>query len=168
MKSSSEIIEQRLAAVASARESWREGPWTTEPDRELWVDETTGLRCLVQRYEHGALCGYVGLPTNHPWYENHDALHSVQVHGGLTYAEDPKGVVCDPSNETEELWWIGFDCAHSPDLCPGRISPDAITKLYGRLLTFDAGSNSDKTYRTFQQVKKWTTALAQQAGAVMP
>lgn len=37
----------------------------------------------------------------------------VQVHGGLTYAENEP-----PRGEASALWWLGFDCAHAGDLSP--------------------------------------------------
>ena len=46
-----------------------EGPWKDEPDYQHWVDEKTGLDCLIVRQPSGGhLCGYVGIPKNHPLY----------------------------------------------------------------------------------------------------
>lgn len=48
--------------------SWGPGPWHDEPDKIQWVDEETGLDCLIVRNHGGALCGYVGVPDGHPAY----------------------------------------------------------------------------------------------------
>lgn len=49
-------------------------------------------------------CGYVGIPTNHPFFEkNYDEI-DISVHGGLTFSDYMDGI-----------WFIGFDCAHVGD-----------------------------------------------------
>jgi hypothetical protein len=45
-----------------------EGIWQEEPDYQHWIDEETGLDCLIVRNSGGALCGYVGIPQSHPFY----------------------------------------------------------------------------------------------------
>ena len=79
------------------------GEWQDEPDKVQWVDEATGLPCLIVRGPVGALCGYVGVHASHPWfavsysscsnkipceesYCDHVPSNYVQVHGGLTYS----------------------------------------------------------------------------------
>lgn len=47
---------------------WGPGPWNDEPDKRQWQDEATGLPCLIVRGPVGALCGYVGVPPDHPAY----------------------------------------------------------------------------------------------------
>ena len=29
-------------------EDWGEGPWNNEPDHAVWVDEATGLDCMIR------------------------------------------------------------------------------------------------------------------------
>jgi hypothetical protein len=49
-------------------------PWEGEPDSKRW--HTQGFACRIQRVpELLHLCGYVALPTGHPWH-------------GLTYSDD--------------------------------------------------------------------------------
>ncbi|WP_178914064.1 hypothetical protein [Furfurilactobacillus rossiae] len=60
--------------------------------------------------ELGHLCGYVELPSKHPYYGSDYEDIPVDVHGGLTYAM-----------QNEEYWEIGFDCAHLGDIIPGLI-----------------------------------------------
>ena len=48
------------------------------------------------------------------------AVRGISVHGGLTYADKCSGSIChDPDDgEPDDVWWFGFDCAHSGDVCP--------------------------------------------------
>ena len=55
--------------------------------------------------------GYVGLPKWHPWFNIHYNDIYVDVHGGLTFSEFNK----DYPVENDNLWWLGFDCAHCND-----------------------------------------------------
>ncbi len=49
------------------RTEWQRGQWDSEPDKKQWLDEATGLPCLIVRQrEAGHLCGYVGVPKSHP------------------------------------------------------------------------------------------------------
>jgi len=111
------------------------GPWDDEPDKIQWIDDATGLDCLIVRNPMGALCGYVGVPPEHPLYEvGYDAAYqlaaergvSLQVHGGLTFADrcepgEPIEGICHLGEHgaTENPWWLGFDMAHAGDLSPG-------------------------------------------------
>lgn len=157
------------------KSGWGPGPWNDEPDKRQWQDEATGLPCLIVRSPVGALCGYVGVPPDHPAYglsydgtpdkehrvyhkalrekmrgpllaqdgsdEKHEAVRDaimetperpeivsgpgeciteIDVHGGLTYAAGCSGHICHvpAEGEPDNVWWFGFDCAHSGDLCP--------------------------------------------------
>lgn len=116
------------------KSSWEvRGEWDNEPDKVQWQDEATGLPCLIVRGGGGALCGYVGVAEGHPAYGKEYDDVDVAVHGGLTFADK-----CQPSNdesrfvchvpeagEPDHVWWLGFDCAHSGDVCPARL------KLHG-------------------------------------
>lgn len=100
-----------------------DGPWQTEPDRVEW--RYLGLPCLIVRNEMGALCGYVGVPPEHPWHgkDYNDIDGAVDVHGGLTYANKCNdAAICHvpKDGEPDDVWWLGFDCAHSGDGVPGR------------------------------------------------
>lgn len=65
---------------------WTRGPWDKEPDKIQWQDDATGLPCLIVRGPSGALCGYVGVATDHPWHGGSYDSCDVDVHGGLTFA----------------------------------------------------------------------------------
>jgi hypothetical protein len=66
-------------------------------------------RCVVVGQSMGHRCGYIGIPKGHSVYgKDYDEI-DIDVHGGLTYAGDDNYPV------ESDLWWIGFDCAHSGD-----------------------------------------------------
>lgn len=53
---------------------------------------------------YGAVNGYVRIPEDHPWHGlGYDDI-DVEVHGGLTYANEG---------------WVGFDTLHAGDYWPG-------------------------------------------------
>jgi hypothetical protein len=59
---------------------------------------------------HGYANGYIGVPPEHPWY-NQDYNHiDADVHGGLTYS-----CYVLPNNSGEGYWWLGFDTIHYGD-----------------------------------------------------
>lgn len=147
--------------------SWGEGPWITEPDKAQWIDEATGLPCLLVRsIGSGALCGYVGVDETHPWYQkDYQDIPSLDaVHGSLTYAAlcAPEGgeqhAIChvaDP-REPEPLWWFGFDCSHLGDLTPASDARDRARGWASIPPPYD-GSYKDVAY-----VKEQCAELAQQ------
>lgn len=122
------------------RSRWAPGPWDREPDKIQWKDAETGLPCLIVRNTLGNLCGYVGVDSSHPWHGidygqcfkrcdetwcGHRPDSMIEVHGGLTYADacqtkDRERGICHipEAGEPDDVWWFGFDCAHSGDLMP--------------------------------------------------
>lgn len=104
------------------RSGWSDGPWTSEPDRLEWRHHE--FPCLIVRsHTTGALCGYVGVDHQHPLYDlSYDNI-SVTVHGGVTYAARcaADSPICHTpkSGESDEIYWIGFDCGHAFDIQPG-------------------------------------------------
>ncbi len=137
------------------KNAWGPGPWSSEPDKEQWTDAVTGYACLLTRGPLGALCGYVGVPDDHPWYDvDYDDIEPYpDVHGGLTYSSLGQGAICHvpEPGEPESLFWLGFDCAHAGDLTPAF-----------RYYSFDEHT----TYRTTGYVKAQCALLAGQAAAV--
>lgn len=130
-----------------------DGPWQEEPDKKQWQDKATGLPCLIVRGPVGALCGYVGVPQEHPDHENDYDNVEVDVHGGLTFAGfcapgEPEEGICHKiePGDAEKIFWFGFDCAHWQDLTPGQAS------YVGK----------SATYRTFSWVEAEVTRLAKQ------
>lgn len=127
------------------------GPWLGEADKVAWVDEASGLECIMMReHPEGFLRGFVGVPSTHPLFGwDHDAVPAslgIEVHGGLTYS-----CICDDGpNPKRRLikelrrichvvvgevplqhatdhraaggqWWFGFDCNHVYDVVPGEL-----------------------------------------------
>lgn len=101
------------------RAGWARGPWSCESDRLQWRTEA-GLTGLVVRNDLGALCGYVAVPSGHPLHGKDYGDVAVEVHGGLTYSGECSGHIChEPGpGESDDVWWLGFDCAHAGDLYP--------------------------------------------------
>lgn len=100
------------------------GEWVEEPD---FVEfEHLGFLCIVIRvfnkepfikketYFGGHLCAYVRIPENHPWYKKGYDEIEVDIHGGLSFSSLWK----DEKTPVANGYYIGFDCAHSMDICP--------------------------------------------------
>ncbi len=111
------------------KSKWHTGEWQNEPDKAQWRDEETGLPCLIVRGPHGAWCGYVGVSKGHPCYGlDYDKAHEatpLDIHGGLTFASgcshgDETKAICHvvDAGEDDQVWWLGFDCAHCGDFAP--------------------------------------------------
>lgn len=85
------------------RESWGEGPWLTEPDLIEWRSSEAPYPLIIRRGGTGALCGYVGIPPEHPF------------HGRSPFPGTNHAGPCDdfraPTGEPPTCWWFGFDCA---------------------------------------------------------
>lgn len=80
-----------------------EGPWSHEGDKIAWIDEETGLGCIMLRQKNGTISGYVGVPMQHPFFGfEADAVPaeiSNIVHGGLTY-----GKACEVNRFDRVAW----------------------------------------------------------------
>lgn len=146
------------------KSGWGDGPWQNEPDKRQWMDEATGLPCLIVRNNSGSLCGYVGVSAGHPCFQqDYDAAYAVadfDAHGGLTFADHcmahPEGEghgichVVEPE-DNDDVWWLGFDCAHSGDYSPAHAR-------YGKLYA----PNIHERYRDFSYVESEVRRLAEQ------
>jgi hypothetical protein len=141
------------------KSNWARGPWDDEPDKVSWTDEETGMACLIKRHPTGGhLCGYVGVPPEHPWHgrDYDDGVVYADVHGGLTYAADCEEggdegkTICHvpQPGEPDDVWWLGFDCAHAGDLSPG----------YGLVI--------HETYKDIDYVRSEILRLAKQLASV--
>lgn len=136
------------------------GPWHEEPDRVEF--EHSGFPCLLVR--NSSWCGYVAVPPGHPWHgKDYDSVRVgndewPDVHGGLTYADKCQGSICHvpKPGESDDVWWLGFDCAHSGDLC-----------MYSLVLQ-PSQWRSHETYRDVSYVRRETERLAEQARSVQP
>lgn len=163
------------------KRDWGDGPWRDEPDKMVWVDPPTDLDCMIHRGPAGALCGYVGVGPDHPWHGMRYDEIDVEVHGGLTYGSD----CADSDNEADglchvpepgrphDVWWLGFDCAHSFDFMP-KFRADELkladefeaegkleeAKLFRRDKSYGIFT---PVYKTIDYVKAEVESLAKQA-----
>lgn len=156
-------------------------PWVGEPDREEWVDEITGLRCLILRHSSMRhLCGYVAVPEAHSLHGKgcSDEVDLPESFKDRTYDKDRTpviamfcagdalkrgkvnielaldvhgGVTFAGELRGEEGYWFGFDCAHSGDLSPG--------------LSIEVGHMRGDIYRDIGYVRREVTGLAKQLGS---
>jgi len=173
---------------------WDDGPWNDEFDKAQWVDEATGLDCLIVRGPIGALCGYVGVSPEHPWhgisysgkmnpgegeYDYESAPDgNVEVHGGLTYSDScwedaPEGTgICHipEAGRPTDVWWFGFDCAHHMDRAPlmdkSSKEMDEWMIAEGREPIGLSSFDRHRVYHTVEYVKSEITSLAAQLAAV--
>lgn len=146
------------------KSSWPDGPWAHEPDKRQWPTHT-GMPGLIVRGPSGALCGYVGVGTDHPFHGlDYDQCYdrfefSPDVHGGLTFygacqtdqPEDHSVCHIPGPGESDDMWWLGFDCAHSGDETPAFHQYQMAT----------VANRRDK-YRTLDYVVNEVEALARQ------
>lgn len=136
------------------KSDWLDGPWKNEPDIVSWIDPSTGYNCLVRRAvpELGNLCGYVAVDKDHPLYGKRwttdSEVYALNAHGGITHTD------YIPEEDTEFLWWIGFDCAHADDLSPGLHKLLMESKMPGTL--------SWQVYRDMDYVISEVESLAKQ------
>lgn len=79
------------------------GPWDREADKVAWIDEETGLGCIMLRQKNGTISGYVGVGPEHPLFGfQADAVPvdvSNVVHGGVTY-----GKACEVNRFAREAY----------------------------------------------------------------
>ncbi|NOG70463.1 hypothetical protein [Roseicella sp. DB1501] len=145
------------------KSEWPRGEWDNEPDKVQWQDQATQLPCLAVRGPGGHWCGYVGVSEGHPYFKKEYDACDVQVHWGLTYSDhcqetesECDGVCHQPDeSETDNVWWLGFDCAHSGDMTP----------KWATYFAYRAGLD---TYRNLAFVQAECASLAQQLKTVAP
>jgi len=133
--------------------SWERGEWDDEPDKIQWQDEETKLPCLIVRHSgSGHLCGYVGVDSQHPLFEEDDP--KLDVHGGITFSNHCHGNICHKVEEGEDdnIWWLGFDCAHTGDYSSMSYSRDHRAQF----------GHTEDIYRSVFYVRRECQSLARQ------
>ena len=171
---------EQLTAPAIDKSAWGPGPWQDEPDRVDFVH--AGFACFVRRVDpSGHLCGYVGVPREHPLYgvDFGNLPDDLEAHGGINYAKpccEESGVchVPEPGMPTD-VWWLGFDCAHGFDLCPGRNAmysqilvehaadiPPEVREAFETMLSADVPNFLRERYRDLPYVRRQIESLAEQ------
>lgn len=129
----------RIESRTIDKTGWGDGPWQSEPDKLQWQDEATGLPCLIVRGPVGALCGYVGVPTEHPAH-------------GLSYYGMPDAEFCAYSKAMNEKMRSAFkpyegdaerrDWPERPALVPDVGEAIAGIKVHGGL-TYSAACGDE-------------------------
>lgn len=149
--------------VLMARQRWSRGEWDKEVDR--YEFEAYGFSCLLNRGLMGHWCGYVAIPKTHPLFGKYeDELNKIlDAPGGVTFADPPFAHICLLNKKDDDLWFIGYDCAHSRDLIP------ALDKTMGPFLNKALSARPDlnneflrPAYRTLEFNIQETTELAHQ------
>lgn len=137
-----------------------DGPWHTESEHEEFRSPS-GRPCLLHRNNMGAWCGYVAVAPGHPWHgKEYDQINPYpEVHGGLTYSARCQGPLCHvpQPGESDDVWWLGFDCIHSGDL-----------SLYDVAQGREGLRFYSESYKTADYARRETLLLAEQADAVAP
>ena len=102
--------------------AWPDGPWKHEPDSVLW-DIYPGYFCKIKRVvrdhngqqREGYLCGYVSIPSTHPYagisLSNWDLL-------GPGVLKLDRSVSYSGYDSTDDKYTYGFDCASAFDKIP--------------------------------------------------
>jgi hypothetical protein len=148
---------EKIKRVEYRKDLWARGEWDDEPDRMDFIH--AGYSCFILRNQLGNLCGYVGIPQEHPSYGADPSNVDVDVHGGLTYAGKCNGHICHVPEPgmPDDVWWFGFDCGHYEDLCP--FTAEAV-----HAIGFGAGVNRaiDVTYKNMAYVMQEVKSLAEQ------
>lgn len=146
------------------------GPWLWdgEPDKAQWVDEATGLDCLLVRGPMGALCGYVGVDRTHTAYgKDYDDM-DVYVHGGLTFANrcdeaNPHGICHIPlKGRPADIWWLGFDCSHGWDIIPRMLMHERDLPNYPKMPNLPWPDGRHSSYKNVAYVMGECKELAAQ------
>lgn len=139
------------------KSKWQEGPWQSEPDKKQWLDKATGYPCLIVRQiKMGHLCGYVGVPSGHPWFGQQP---EVSVHGRVNYGDKCSGHICHECEEGEDdnIWWVGFDAMHGDDR---TMLTDLHAEAFKYIKSFPYVWG---TYRDFAYMENECRSLAKQA-----
>src|SRR5258708_2225552 len=156
---SEKTVEEIQEKMKKDKFRWVKGPWSKEPDRELF--KAHGFQCLINRSPLGFWCGYVGVTPDHPWHGKRYDDVDCSIHGGLTYGDHCQGHICHipEPGEPEHLYWLGFDCGHAGDLCPSMRTLEKNDPVFQKLGSF----HCKDVYRNMDYVKEETKRLAKQA-----
>jgi len=155
-----------VTAIAINKSKWGPGPWQDEPDRLEWKTEAGFPALIIRQRRYGNLCGYVAVPPGHPWHGKDP--HEAEVHGGITHTGECSGGICHTlaPGEPDNVWWLGFDCAHAWDFQPGAHAADAELFKDRPDLIRPEGPRRGESYRGIAYVKRNCESLARQAVAL--
>ena len=120
--------------------AWGPGPWVDEPDWVQWLDDDTGMPCVMTRNMFGVWVGYVGLPESHRWFGQPRDEIKLSVHGGTTFAgegdiDDEFTPVLMALCPYKRVWWVGIDFGHAPwDFLPALVAATPPEMAHARIL----------------------------------
>lgn len=103
------------------KDSWPDGPWKNEIDTQFWKHKS-GFYCLIHRHPWmGHLCGYIGSKRRRDvWKRNKvGRCDELVIHGGITFGPGDLNIL---PKIMDNIWWIGFDCAHNGDIMPYSVT----------------------------------------------
>lgn len=126
---------------------------TAKPQGKTDGDDRFSQR-IAERMRSRLTCG-------ESWCD-HRPESILNVHGGITFSDfcqersDNHGICHIPANgEPEKVWWFGFDCAHSGDVCP------AYEKFYPSFGDYDSYKNVEYVKGEIAQLAKQLRAMGQ-------
>lgn len=108
--------EEHLLTSEDKIKWWGYGEWVEEIDLLEFTYEE--IECRITRVFAeepnskefhvfgGHLCGYIRIPSNHPFHHKKYEDIPIECHYGLSFGEISVG------------HWIGFDCGHCNDIIP--------------------------------------------------
>lgn len=139
------------------RSFFRDGKVVPDPDWKAPPPASAfqhmGFKCEVRTNRMGYNCGYVSIPSGHPWHgKGYDHIEA-DIHGGLTFGE----------MEDDGSYTVGFDCAHYGDAPDPAYIKERVRKYgseYGRLAHLEDG-----VHWTIPMVAAETRRLAEQAAS---
>ena len=117
-----------------------------EGDKKLFTYE--GFECAIIRNTRPGfkfLCGYVNIREDISF----DLEDNIDVHGGITY----QSLVPENSDWLPSGYWLGFDCGHFGDLCPGAF------EVFPEVLWPDF---EEEEYRTMEYVENQIKRMVHQ------
>jgi hypothetical protein len=117
---------------SEVKKKWHQGAWKWEPDFRSWDLKEIDVSCVIKRMPSmGNLCGYVGVKSNHSFYQKPLEIVKKQINERYGKIEINLHCACfinqimiDPN-----LYWIGFHYPHS-DGYPGCYWKNFIPPVY--------------------------------------
>ena len=164
-----DLVETHLLTSDQKLKRWGNREWVEEPDEVTF--NYRGIKCLILRIasqylELGHLCGYIEINLEHPWAKEDPFKLNLDVHGGITYGNEQKSGV----------YRVGFDCAHSMDVCPSvekilkEVREKSKDSEHGKAaIAFEEKHKKDcpylfmKSYKNIEFCKLQCMSLAEQA-----
>jgi hypothetical protein len=124
---------------------------------------------MVRNENMGHWCGYAGVKPEHPFFgKTYQDLH-LYAPGGLTYTNSCNDRVCHKPapGEPDNIWWLGFDCAHGGDQMPKSLLLNELLVGLGRpILDEYCLASREEHYWTFEEVKEAVKHLAEQVWTI--